>query len=134
MELPFPCLQRCLRALALGDFFGRDVDSDNFAFSIAQRVPIGDPPAFFGSVRALATDLNASYRLASTHDRTDNAFDRIGQSRYTVANRASQVILDGNAAYVGKALVDLQVTAVGRKDGEADRCGVVDQLQGRPLK
>ena len=39
------------------------------------------------------------------------------------------MILDGNAAYVGKALVDLPVAAVGRKDSEADRRSVVDQLQ-----
>ena len=81
-------------ALALGDFFSRDVDSDNFAFSIAQRMPIGDPPAFFGFVRPLASNFNASHRLAGAHDRTDDAFDRIGQSRYAVANRAPEVILN----------------------------------------
>ena len=39
-----------------------------------------------------------------------------------------QVTLDGNAAYLGKALVELQVTAVGRKYGEADWRGVVDPV------
>jgi hypothetical protein len=92
--MTFSCLQRCLRALALGDFFGRDVHPDNFAICIAQRVPISDPPAIFGFVRPLAGNLNANHRLAGAHDRTDDAFDRIGQSRYAVTNRAPQVIFN----------------------------------------
>jgi hypothetical protein len=41
------------------------------------------------------------------------------------------MIFNRDTAYFGEALVDLQVAAVGRKDGEADRCGVVDQSQCR---
>jgi len=35
MKLAFACLQRRFGALALGDFFRRDVDADDFACRIA---------------------------------------------------------------------------------------------------
>jgi hypothetical protein len=44
------------------------------------------------------------------------------------------MVLDGDAAYFSEALVDLQVAAVGRKAGEADRRRIVDQLQGGLLR
>src|SRR6266702_4582692 len=93
-------------------------------------MPICDPKPVVGLVSALAGNLDAGYRFAGIHDRADDAFDRFGQRRNAVANRASQMILDGDAAYLSDALVDLQVTAVGREASEADRCRVVDQLQG----
>jgi len=46
MELEFACLQSGLRALALGDLFSRNVDTDNFAGWTAQRMPISDLPQF----------------------------------------------------------------------------------------
>ena len=81
-------------ALALGNLLGRDIDPDDFANWIAQRVPISDPPAILGYVRALARDLNASHRLTGADDGTDDAFDSIGQSRYAVANRTPQMIFN----------------------------------------
>jgi hypothetical protein len=44
------------------------------------------------------------------------------------------MILDGDTADIGQALVDLEVAAVGGEEGEADRRGVVDQLQRRLLR
>jgi hypothetical protein len=44
------------------------------------------------------------------------------------------MIFDRDAAYLGQALVDLQIAAVGREEGKADRRGIVDQLQGRLRK
>ncbi|MGB8606539.1 MAG: hypothetical protein WCE28_15990 [Bradyrhizobium sp.] len=44
------------------------------------------------------------------------------------------MILDGDAAYLGQALVDLQIAAIGREASETDRRRVVDQLQGRLLR
>jgi hypothetical protein len=44
------------------------------------------------------------------------------------------MILDGNAADVGQALVDLKVAAVRRQERKADRRGVIDQLQCRLLR
>jgi hypothetical protein len=40
------------------------------------------------------------------------------------------MILDGDPADLGEALVDLQIAAVGREESQADRRRVVDQLQG----
>ncbi len=97
-------------------------------------MPIGDPEPFIGLVGALAGNLDAGHRLAGIHDRADDAFDRLGQSRYAIPNRASQMILDRDAAYLGEALVDLQIAAVGREASKADRRRVVDQLQGRLLR
>jgi hypothetical protein len=65
-------------------------------------------------IGALTGDLDANHRLAGIHDRADNSFDRFSQGWYAVPNRAAQMILDGDAAYLGKTLVDLQITAVGR--------------------
>jgi hypothetical protein len=90
-------------------------------------VPISDPRAFFA--RALAGNLNAVHGLARTHDGSDDAFDGLGQGRHAIANRASEVILDRDPAYVGKALIDLQIAAIGRQYREADRRGIIDQLQ-----
>jgi hypothetical protein len=44
------------------------------------------------------------------------------------------MILDGYAAYLGKTLVDLEIAAVGREAGEANRHRVIDQLQGGLLR
>ena len=44
------------------------------------------------------------------------------------------MIFNRDTAYLGEALVDLQVAAVGRKESETDRRGVVDQLQSRLLR
>jgi hypothetical protein len=43
------------------------------------------------------------------------------------------MILDGDAAYLGEALVDVQVAAIRRKNGKADRRRIIDQTQGRLL-
>src|SRR5258708_24438361 len=97
-------------------------------------MPIGDTKPFVGLVSALAGALDPNNGLAGTHDRWDDAFDRLGQSRYAVLNRASQMILDGDAAYLREALVDLQVAAVGREASQPDRRRIVDQLQSGLLR
>jgi hypothetical protein len=97
-------------------------------------VPISDPGALVGLIGALTGDLDANHRLTRIHDRTDNSFDRLGQSRYAFANRASEMIFDGDAAYFSEALVDLQIAAVGRQECEANRRRIVDQLQGGLLR
>ena len=54
--------------------------------------------------------------------------------RLIVLLRAAQMVFDRNAANVGQALVDLQIAAIGRKEGQPDRRGVVDELQRRLRK
>jgi hypothetical protein len=44
------------------------------------------------------------------------------------------MIFNRDTAYLGEALVDLQVAAVGRKESETDRRRVVDQLQSGLLR
>ena len=82
MELTFAGLQCRFRALTFGDLFRSDVDADNFAARAAERVPISDPKPFVGLVSALAGNLDTRHRLAGIHDRADDVFDGLGQSRY----------------------------------------------------
>ena len=86
--------QRAFRALALGNFFRGDINAENFAGWAAHRVPISNPKAFLGLVGALTGDLDAGHRLAGLHDRTDDAFDRLGQRRYAIPHRTPEMILD----------------------------------------
>ena len=94
-------------------------------------MPISDPRALVGLISALARDLDAGDRFASLHDRLDNVFDRLGQSRYAFPNGTPQVVLNGDAAYFCEATVDMQITAVGREESETNRRRVISQLQGR---
>jgi hypothetical protein len=41
--------------------------------------------------------------------------------------------LNGNAAYFGEALINLQIAAVGRQEREPDWRSIVDKLQRRLL-
>ena len=85
-------------------------------------------------VRPLPANFDAGDRLAGAHDGFDDFFDLICNLRNSFANRASDVIGDGNTADLRQPLVDLHVAAIGRKKREADRSGVVDQLEiGRRL-
>jgi len=106
-------LQRCFRTLAFRDLFGGDVDADDFTGCIAQRMPIGDPRTFVGLIGALTRNFDADHRFARLHDRADDAFNGIGQRRYAVPHRAAKMVLDRDAAYLGEALIDLQIAAVG---------------------
>jgi hypothetical protein len=45
--------------------------------------------------------------------------------RHAAAHRASQMILDGDTAYFGRALIDLEIAAIGGEASETDRRGVV---------
>ena len=113
VELEFAGLQRCFRTLALGDLFRSDIDGDDFAARAAQRVPIGDPKPLVGLIGTLAGNFDARDRFAALHDRAHDIFDRARQSRYAIPNRSSQMILNGDAADLREALIDLQVAAVG---------------------
>ena len=128
-RLAFTRLQCRFGALAFGDFFGRHVDADNLAGPVAQRVPIGDPCTFLRLVGALASDLDARHRLAGLHDRANDGLDRFGEGRHALAHGATEMIFDGNAAYLGKTLVDVQIAAIARQDGKANGRGIVDRLQ-----
>ena len=76
-------------------------------------MPIGHPKSFLSLIGALAGDLDAGDGIASIHDRSDNVFDRIREARHAIANRASQMVLNRDAANLGQALIDLEITTVG---------------------
>ena len=112
MELAFAGPQRGFGTLALGNLFGSDIDADDLAIRVAMRMPVGDPKALVGLVGALAGHLDAGDGVAGPHDRLHDAFDRIRQRRHAIAHIAAKMILDGNAADISQALIDLEVAAI----------------------
>src|SRR5258706_5637992 len=92
-------------------------------------MPIGDPNPSLGLIGALAGNLDANHWIARIYDGADDAFDCIGHSRYAVPDRAPQMVLNGDAAYLGEALVDLQIAAVGRETSQPDRRRIINKLQ-----
>ena len=100
VKLAFAGLQRGLRALAFGDLLGGNVDADDLTRSVAVGMPVGDPEALVGLIGALTGHLDAGHGIAGSHDRLHDAFDRIGQRRHTVPDRAPQMVLDGNARHI----------------------------------
>ena len=66
---------------------------------------------------ALAGNLDANDRFAGCHDRADDFLHRVGESGHAVPNRAPEMIFHRDAADFGQPLVDLQIAAVGRKEG-----------------
>ena len=96
---------------------------------MASRLPawvVPDHLTFVGLIGALTSDFDAGHRIPGFHDRANDAFNGVGQRRHAVPDRPPQMILHGDAAYLCEALVDLQVTAVGREAGKANRRRVVD--------
>lgn len=133
-EFPLARLERGLGVFAFGDLLSRDVDTHDLTIGAAQRVPVCDPQAFADLISALAGDLNAGHRLARFHNRPDDVFDGVGQSRHALAYRTSDMCLDRQAAYFSEALVDPQIAAVGRQECKANRRCVIDQLKGGLLR
>jgi len=81
-------------------------------------------------VGALAGDLDADHGVASVHDR-NRRFP--GRHQPKLARSPEPNAPDDphrDTAYLREALVDLQIAAIGRKEGKTDRRGIVDQLQG----
>jgi hypothetical protein len=68
---------------------------------------ISDPKPLVDLVSALAGNFDTNHWITGVHNRADNTFDRIGQRRHALANRATEMILDGDATYFSEALVYL---------------------------
>ena len=120
-----------LCALALRYFFRRNVDAHDIARRPSQRMPIGYPISILVPIGALSGDLDAGHGFSSLHDRTDDLLDRCRERRHTFANRTTQMALNRDAADFGEALVDMQIATIRRKECEADRRCIVNQLQSR---
>src|SRR5260221_1078958 len=97
-------------------------------------MPVSHPRSLVSLVCALAGALDADHGVAGIHDRANDAFDRLSQGRHTVPDRTSQVIFNRDSADLGETLVDLQIAAVGGKEGKTNWCRVIDQLQGGLLR
>src|SRR5262245_45387127 len=96
-----------------------------------QWMPIGDPGSLLVLTGPLSRDLNAGHGSTRVDDRTDDAFDRICQGRHALPDGTADMIRNWDATYLGEPLVDSQVAAIGGQNREADRRGVVDELQSR---
>ena len=106
--------QRGLCTFALGDFLGRNVDAENVAARVLQRIPVRQPaPVGADSIRALSADLDVRHRLALGDDGLHELLHLAGDIRHHFADGVAEMILHRNSAYVGQALVDLKVAAIG---------------------
>src|ERR1700761_6418004 len=114
VKLPLAYPKCRFDTFAFGDLLGCDIDTYDLAIRPPDRMPVGDPRAVIDLVGALPGDLDPGYRLAGCHDGADDRFDRFSQCRYALSHRSPQMPLDGNPAYFGEALVNVQVAAVGR--------------------
>jgi hypothetical protein len=81
------------------------------------------------TVRPLAADLNADDGLAGSENRLHDVFDLIGDLGDRVADGPANMVWNGDSADLSQMPVDLEVTAIGRKEGKSDRCSLVQQLQ-----
>ena len=128
-EAPHEVYQRIISkdAIRAPETIGSSLPGD-LTPRVAMRMPVGDPKTFFGLIGALARYFDPDHGIACLHDGMHDAFDGIGQRGHAIPHVAPQMIFNGDAADVGKALVDLEVAAVQREEGEADRRRVVNQL------
>jgi len=67
-DMILACAQLRLRALALGDLFGGNIDTRNLSVRPAHRMPIGYPGALADLVWTLTGNLDANDGLARFHD------------------------------------------------------------------
>jgi len=58
-------------------------------------------------------------------------FNLLGDLRNRLTDRSSKVISDRNAADFGHTLIYQYVATISAEKGEADRCGLVNQLKLR---
>jgi hypothetical protein len=122
--------KRRFGTFAFCNFLGNNIDAENAASGILQRVPVGKPDTLcVTAVRSLAADLYACDGLASAENRLHYLLDLIGNLRDRVSHGPSDVVRDGNPADLGQVPVDLQISAVRGEERESDRGGVVHKLQ-----
>jgi hypothetical protein len=121
--------KRRFGTFAFSDFLGNDIDAENAASGILQRVPVGKPDTLcVTAVRSLAADLYACDGPASAENRLNYVLDLIGNLRDRVSHGPSDVVRDGNPADLGQVPIDLEISAVRGEERESDRGGVVHKL------
>jgi len=60
--------------------------------------------------------------------------DGVGESRDAVPYKPSEMILNGDAAYLGEPLIYPQIAAIRRETGKANGSGIVDKLKRRLMR
>src|SRR4051794_4811372 len=123
-----------LDPLALGNFLGGDIDGDDLAAGRAKGMPIGDPETLLGLVDALAGHFDADDRFAGFNDGPYDSFDGVGESRDAVPYKTPEMILNGDTAYLGKALIYPQVATIRRETCEPNGSGIVNKLKRRLMR
>src|SRR6202008_1536835 len=66
--------------------------------------------------------------------RSHDLLNGVGKGRDAIAYKASEMILDRNAANFGEVLVDAQVAAIRRETDQANRGGIVNELKRRLMR
>jgi hypothetical protein len=107
-----PAASRALRtrppyAPAFRNLLGGHIDCDDFTIWRSQWMPIRHPGALLDLICTLSRDFDADDRLSSFDDRTHDLLDGIRQCGHAVSDKTPEMILNRNAANLGKALVDL---------------------------
>jgi len=125
----FAFRERRFGTFALRDFFGDDIDAENVAGGIFQRMPVRQPNTLrVGTVGSLAVDLYARDGLAGSENRLHDVLDLIGNLRDRVADGPADMLCNGNPADLCQMPVDLKIAAIGGKEGESNRSRLVQKL------
>ena len=97
----------------------------------AQRMPIGYPKSLFALGRRAAQRPRRPYGFSGLQNRADNLLDRRCERRHAFPDRAAQMAIDRDAADFSETLIYMHIAAVRRKECEANRGCVVNQLERR---
>jgi hypothetical protein len=122
----FAFRKRRFGTFAFRNFLGNDIDAENVTGGVFQRMPVGQPNTLrVATVRSLAANLYAGNGLAGSENRLHDVFDLIGNLWERVADGPANMVCNGNPADLGQMLVDLEISAIGGKEGESNRGGLV---------
>jgi hypothetical protein len=125
----FAFRKRRFRTFAFCNFLGNDIDAQDPASAIFQRVPVRKPDTLcVTAARSLAADLYARDCLAGSENRLDDVLDLIGNLWNGVSHGPADMVGNGNPADLGQMPVDLEISAVGGEEGKSDRGGFVQKL------
>jgi hypothetical protein len=121
--------KRGFGTFAFRNFLGNDIDAENVASGVFQRMPVGKPNTLcVTTVGALAADLYAGDSLAGSENRLDDVLDLIGNLGDRVSHGPANMVCNGNSADLGQMPVDLEISAVRGKEGKSNRSGFVQKL------
>ena len=118
---------------AIGDLGDDRPHSDDLTLgALADRVPTAHPGLHdAATTRRLAGDLHARDRPSRLQDGADGVLDDRGHARDELADRAPDVLLDGDPVEARQLAVHADETQVGAVEREPDRRRLEDRVQER---